>query len=368
MADLDMTFDLDDPQVAAEEAGLRYVNDTMPGITRRRAGKGFTYTGPDGRRIRDEDRIAWFKRLAIPPAWTEVWICPIKRGHIQATGRDARGRKQYRYHPRWREVRDEAKYGRLIEFARALPRIRRRTEKDLRRHGLPREKVLALVIRLLEATLIRVGNDEYARENRSYGLSTMRDRHVDVNGSEISFRFRGKAGKEHEIDVRDRRLARLVKACQDLPGQELFQYLDEDGKRQDVTSGDVNDYLREISGDEFTAKDFRTWAGTVAASMALREFLEVDDEAGRKKAIVQAIEEVAEQLGNTPTVCRACYVHPHLLESYLDGTMVEALAERARGIGRGAHALKAEEAAVLGLLQARLAREQRRRRGSRRAA
>ncbi len=363
-----MAMELDDPQVAAEEAGLVYVTDTMPGVRRRRAGKGFSYVGPDGERIADERRIAWFKRLAIPPAWTDVWISPIKRGHIQATGRDARGRKQYRYHPRWREVRDEAKYGRLIEFARALPRIRRRTEKDLRRRGLPREKVLALVVRLLEATLIRVGNDEYARENRSYGLATMRDRHVDVDGSEITFRFRGKAGKEHEIDVRDRRLARLVKACQEIPGQELFQYIDADGKRRDVTSGDVNDYLREISGDDFTAKDFRTWAGTVAASLALREFLQVDDEAGRKKAIVQAIEEVAEQLGNTPTVCRACYVHPHLLDSYLDGTLVEALSERARGVGRGAHALKAEEAAVLGLLQARLAREQRRGRRTSRAA
>ena len=356
-----MTLELHDPQASAEEAGLRYVSDTMPGVRRRRAGKAFTYIGPDGERITDESRIAWFKRLAIPPAWTDVWISPMKRGHIQATGRDARGRKQYRYHPRWREVRDEAKYGRLIEFARALPKIRRRTEKDLRRRGLPREKVLALVVRLLEATLIRVGNDEYARENRSFGLSTMRDRHAEVDGSEIRFSFRGKSGKEHEIDVRDRRLARLVKQVQDLPGQELFQYLDEDGKRVDVTSGDVNDYLREISGDDFTAKDFRTWAGTVAASMALSEFIEIDDEAGRKKAIVQAIEDVAERLGNTPSVCRAAYVHPHLLESYLDGTMVDALTERARGVGRGAHALNREEAAVLGLLQARLAREQRRR-------
>jgi len=236
-----MTLEPDDPELHAEEVGLRYVSDTMPGLRRRRAGKGFAYIGPDGERITDADRIAWFKRLAIPPAWTDVWIAPIKRGHVQATGRDARGRKQYRYHPRWRTVRDEAKYGRLIEFARALPKIRRRTDRDLRRRRLPREKVLALVVRLLEATLIRVGNDEYARENRSYGLSTMRQRHVEVDGAQLRFRFRGKAGKEHDVDVRDRRLANLVRRCQELPGQELFQYLDEDGQRQGLTSGDVND-------------------------------------------------------------------------------------------------------------------------------
>ncbi len=357
-----MTLQPDDPELHAEEAGLRYIADDGPGVRRRRAGKGFSYTGPDGKRITDADRIAWFKSLAIPPAWTDVWISPIRRGHIQATGRDARGRKQYRYHPRWREVRDEAKYGRSIEFARALPRIRRRTDRDLRRRGLPREKVLALVVRLLEATLIRVGSDEYARQNRSYGLSTMRTRHVEVAGAEIRFAFRGKGGKDHEIGMRDRRLARLVKQVQELPGQKLFQYLDADGRRQDLSSDDVNEYLREITGEPFTAKDFRTWAGTVAASLALTEFLEVDDEAGRKKAIVEAIESVAEQLGNTPAVCRACYVHPEVLDAYLDGTMVEALSERARGVGRGAHALRPEEAAVLGLLQARLARERRRRR------
>ena len=354
-----MTLELADPEASAQEAGLRYVTDTGPGIRRRRAGKSWAYIGPDGKRITDRDRVAWINRLAIPPAWTDVWICPIKRGHLQATGRDGKGRKVYRYHPRWRQVRDEAKYGRLVEFARALPRIRRRTERDLRRRGLPREKVLALVVRLLEETLIRVGNDEYARGNRSYGLSTLRDRHVDVQGERITFSFRGKAGKDHEIGLRDRRLARLVKQCQEIPGQELFQYYDAEGRRVDVTSGDVNDYLREISGDDFTAKDFRTWAGTVAAAMALQAFLEIDDDAGRKKAVVRAIEDVAEQLGNTPTVCRACYVHPEVIERYLDGTMVDALTRRARGVGRGAHALRAEEAAVLGLLQARLARERR---------
>jgi DNA topoisomerase I len=357
-----VTLELDDPQTTAEEAGLRYVTDAMRGFRRRRAGKGFSYIGPDGDRISDPDQIAWFNRLAIPPAWTDVWISPNKEGHIQATGRDARGRKQYRYHPRWRSVRDEAKYGRLVEFARKLPHIRHRTERDLRRRGLPREKVLALVVRLLEETLIRVGNDEYARENRSFGLSTLRDRHVSVRGAEVRFSFRGKGGKEHGVEFRDRRLARLVRACQEIPGQELFQYYDADGRRTDVTSGDVNDYLREISGEEFTAKDFRTWAGTVAAAMALQEFLEIDDEAGRKKAIVSAIERVARQLGNTPAVCRACYVHPEVLDRYLDGTMVDALSRQATGAGRGAHALRPEEAAVLGLLQARLARERRSRR------
>ncbi len=350
-----MNDELDD----AEAAGLRYVSDTSPGVGRRRAGKGFSYIGLDGERITDANRVGWFKSLAIPPAWTDVWVCPIKSGHIQATGRDARGRKQYRYHPRWREVRDEAKYGRLIEFARALPRIRRRADRDLRRRGLPREKVLALIVRLLEETLIRVGNEEYVRENRSFGLSTLRDRHAKVRGAGVTFTFRGKAGKEHTIGVQDRRLARLVKQCQEIPGQELFQYYEADGSRVDVTSGDVNDYLREISGDEFTAKDFRTWAGTVAAAMALEEFLEVDDEAGRKKAIVEAIELVAKRLGNTPAVSRACYMHPEVIERYLDGTMIDALSRRARGIGRGAHALRPEEAAVLGLLQARLARERR---------
>ena len=360
-----MTLEPTDPEASAEEAGLRYVTDTMPGIRRRRAGKGFAYTGPGGRRITDRERIDWIKGIAIPPAWTDVWISPLRRGHLLATGRDARGRKQYRYHPDWRRVRDEAKYGRLVDFARSLPRIRRRTDRDLRRRGLPREKVLALVVRLLEATLIRVGNDEYARENRSYGLSTMRDRHVEIRGATIRFTFRGKGGKEHDIDVRDERLARIVRQVQELPGQSLFQYRDADGRRQEVTSGDVNEYLRDISGDEFTAKDFRTWAGTVAAAMALQELSAIDDEAGRKRAIVRAIETVAEQLGNTPTVCRACYVHPDVLDAYLDGSFVEALARRARGVGRGAHALRPAEAAVLGLLQARLARE---RRGRKRAA
>jgi DNA topoisomerase-1 len=359
-----MATDPLDPELSAEEAGLRYLTDDGPGVRRRRAGKGFTYIGPDGRRITDPERIAWFRRLAIPPAWTDVWIAPIRRGHLQATGRDARGRKVYRYHPRWRTVRDAAKYGRLIEFARALPRIRRATDRDLRRRGTPREKVLALVVRLLEATLIRVGNEEYARENRSFGLSTMRDRHIDVRGSRLRFSFRGKSGKEHDVEVSDRRLARLVGQLQELPGQQVFQYVDDEGRRQPIDSADVNAYLREIAGAEFTAKDFRTWAGTVAASMALQDYTSFDAEADRKRAVVRAIETVAGELGNTPAVCRACYVHPDVIDAYLDGTLVEALSQRARGAGRGAHALAPEEAAVLGLLQARLARERRRRRAA----
>ncbi len=354
-----MTLETVDPELSAEEAGLRYVTDAMPGVRRVRRGKAFSYIGPDGERITDADRLAWFKRLAIPPAWTDVWISPIKRGHLQATGRDARGRKVYRYHPRWRAVRDEAKYGRLIEFARALPKIRRRTDRDMRRRGLPREKVLALVVRLLEATLIRVGNEEYARDNRSFGLSTLRDRHVTIRGERLRFSFRGKAGKDHEIDVRDRRLARLVRQCQEIPGQELFQYYDADGTRQGISSGDVNDYLREISGDEFTAKDFRTWEGTVAACAALRACGDVADEAGRKKAVVAANAEVAAQLGNTPTVCRACYVHPHVLDAFEDGSLSTALASRPRGAGRGRYGLRAEEAAVLALLQSRAGRPRR---------
>jgi DNA topoisomerase I len=358
---LAMTLEQLDPEEAAEEAGLRYVDDRGPGIRRRRAGKGWVYLGPDGKRLTDERRITWIKRIAIPPAWTDVWICPVRNGHIQATGRDRRGRKQYRYHPRWREVRDAAKFERLIEFARALPRIRRRAERDLRRRGMPREKVLALVVRLLEETLIRVGNEEYARDNGSFGLSTLRDRHVRDDGGRLRFRFTGKGGKEHEVDVRNRRLARLVRQCQEIPGQMLFQYFDAEGRRQEVTSGDVNDYLRETSGTDFSAKDFRTWAGTVAASLALRDFTTIDSAARRKQVVLRAIERVAKQMGNTPAVCRACYIHPDVVESYLDGTLLDALSARARGAGRGVHRLRPEEAAVLGLLQARLARERHRR-------
>jgi DNA topoisomerase-1 len=351
----------DDPETSAEEAGLRYVTDEAPGVTRRRAGKGWTYRGVDGRRITDARRIAWFKRLAIPPAWTDVWICPDRLGHLQATGRDARGRKVYRYHPRWREARDELKYDRLLAFARALPKIRRRVERDLRRRGLPREKVLATVVALLERTRIRVGNEEYARENRSFGLTTLRDRHAHVRGGRMTFAFKGKSGREHEVEIADGRLARIVARCQELPGQQLFQYVGDDGERRAVASDDVNTYLREISGQEFTAKDFRTWAGTVLAAMALHEFRAFDSEAEAKKNVVRAIETVAEKLGNTPAVSRASYVHPKLIDAYLEGDLLRQAREEAdRALKHDLRDLTPEEAAVFALLRHRLADEERR--------
>ena len=284
---------------------------------------------PTGKPVRDPETSPGSGRWSIPPAWTEVWICPRADGHLQATGRDARGRKQYRYHPRWRAVRDESKYGRMMAFAAALPAIRERIDADLARPGLPREKVLAAVVRLLETTLIRVGNEEYARTNKSFGLTTMRDRHVRVGKKSVRFEFRGKSGVKHEIDLADPRLARVVGRCRDLPGQELFQYLDEEDQPRTIDSADVNAYLREIAGQEFTAKDFRTWAGTVLASLALREFEAFDSEAQAKKNIVRAIEHVAERLGNTPSVCRKCYVHPEVIEAYLDGSMLRTLKQRA---------------------------------------
>lgn len=350
---------------AAKSAGLRYVSDNSPGISRKRAGKGFHYTGPDGTAVRDKETLRRIRALAIPPAWTEVWICPLANGHIQATGRDARGRKQYRYHARWRATRDENKYDRMIAFGRALPRIRKRTGRDLARPGLPREKVLATVVRLLEATLIRVGNDEYARTNRTFGLTTLRDQHVSINGSKVQFQFRGKSGVRHSIDLDDRRLARIVRRCQDLPGQELFQYLTDDGQVQDVGSADVNDYLREITGADFTARDFRTWAGTVLAAMALQEFRDFDSKAEAKRNIVRAIESVATRLGNTPAVCRKSYVHPAILELYSDGALSEALEQRVtRELREQLPRLRPEEAAVLALLQQRLERESSRQRAA----
>jgi DNA topoisomerase-1 len=356
---MDVTTDVPikvDPVVSAREAGLRYVDDSGPGIRRKRAGRGFSYLDPDGKPIHDPDLLNRIKSLAIPPAWTDVWICPSPRGHIQATGRDARRRKQYRYHPKWRETRDETKYGRTIAFGRALPAIRARVERDMAQPGLPREKVLATVVKLLETTLIRVGNEEYARQNRSFGLTTLRDRHVKVDGSTLRFRFRAKSGKEHEITLRDRRLARLVKRCQDVPGQVLFQYLDADGERRTVESADVNAYLREITGEEFTAKDFRTWAGTVLAATALRELEAFDSDAQAKKNVVRAIEAVAQRLGNTPSVCRACYVHPAIIDAYFEGTTVQVVRERAEHeLVEDHEGLPPEEAAVLAFLHQRLA-------------
>jgi DNA topoisomerase I len=345
-----------DPVVSARSAGLRYMSDDMPGIHRVRRGKGFSYHAADGTRIDDDVEIERIKALAIPPAWTDVWICPSPRGHIQASGRDDKGRKQYRYHDRWREVRDEAKFDRMIEFGQALPRIHARTDEDMRRHGLPREKVLAVIVRLLETTLIRVGNDEYARQNGSFGLTTLHNEHVDTSGSEISFQFRGKSGKDHQVSIRDRRLAATVRKLLDLPGQELFQYVDSEGELHTISSDDVNAYLRDIAGDEFTAKDFRTWAGTVLAARALSEFGTFDDEVEGRRNVVQAIESVARRLGNTPTICRKCYVHPTLIDAYLDDASAAVFRERAESELRGQFRdLSPEETAVLAFLQQQLA-------------
>src|SRR3954465_10702881 len=344
-----------DPVEVAEEAGLRYVTDDQPGYTRKKNGDDFDYFDTEGKRIRDETRLLRLKRLAIPPAYKDVWICPSPNGHIQATGRDARGRKQYRYHERWREVRDENKYERMVVFGKALPKIRRRINRDLKRRGLPREKVLATVVQLLERTFIRGGNEEYAKENKSFGLTTLRNRHVDVTATKLKFSFRGKSGKEHEVDVPDRRLAKIICQLQELPGQEVFQYLNEKGERRKVTSEDVNDYLREITGDDFTAKDFRTWGGTVLAAIALNAQEAFENKTQAKKNIKDAIAAVAKILGNTPAVCRKCYVHPAVLETYLDGAMIEGLKEKTEEtLERKLGDLKSQEAAVMSFLQTRL--------------
>ena len=347
-----------EPADAAKAAHLRYVSDQGPGIRRKPAGNTFAYFDDDGNKVSDPDTLARIKSLVIPPAWTDVWISPITYGHLQATGRDVKGRKQYRYHPRWRQVRDETKYTRMISFGHVLPQIRERVVADMSQTGLPRSKVLATIVRLLETTLIRVGNEEYARSNDSYGLTTMRDKHVHVSGTKVSFQFRGKSGKFHSIDVKDSRMATIVRRCRDLPGYDLFQYIDEEGKQQDVRSEDVNGYLREITGEEFTAKDFRTWAGTVLAAMALQEFEAFDSNTQAKKNILRAIETVSERLGNTPAICRKCYVHPAVIDSYLSGTMLDTLKQRAeQEMVESLASLRPEEAAVLALLQQRLAEE-----------
>jgi DNA topoisomerase-1 len=284
-----------------------------------------------------------------------VWICLHSNGHLQATGRDARGRKQYRYHSRWREVRDEAKYNKLLIFTQVLPQLRARVEEDLKRPGLQRERVLAAIVRLMELTFFRVGNSEYAKANESFGLTTLRDRHVAIEGSRIHISFRGKSGKHHETDINDRRLARIVKSCRDLPGYELFQYMDAEGQRHTVGSAEVNEYLREITGEEITAKDFRTWAGTQLAAEALREFEAFDSEAERKRAVVRAVEKVAKHLGNTPTICRRCYIHPAVLEGYFEGTMLQTLADNTRKyLAANIEGMSAEEAAVAAFLRFRL--------------
>jgi DNA topoisomerase I len=349
MADLEI---ITDPVQSSRQAGLRYVTDARPGITRKRRGKNFQYFDPEGKRVTDEDTLRRIKSLAIPPAWTDVWICPLANGHLQATGRDARKRKQFRYHPRWREVRDETKYERMKLFGEALPKIRGRVDQDLALPGLPREKVLATIVRLLETTFIRVGNEEYARENHSYGLTTLRDKHVEIEGTKVHFHFKGKSGKVHSIDVQDKQLARIVKKCRDVPGYELFQYIDEQGEHRSVDASDVNEYLRSITDEPFTAKDFRTWAGTVLACSLLREFELCETQTQAKKNVVQAIASVAERLGNTPSVCRKCYVHPQVIESYMSGGMVKAFEEQVKKeVEKSPHALGREELDVLYLLE-----------------
>ena len=319
-----MSFDAP-PEIFAEAVGLTYVHDHDPGITRRRSGKGFAYRGPDGAPVQDRATLKRIRALVIPPAWNDVWICLDPEGHIQATGRDQKGRKQYLYHPEWRAHRDESKYGRMAAFGRALPGLRLRVDHDLNRHGLSREKVLAAVVRLLEVTLIRVGNDEYAEQNKSFGLTTLRKRHVDVSGAGAVFEFRGKSGKTHRTAFRDRRLAAIVRRCEELPGQRLFQYIDEDGHRRAVGSHEVNAYIREALGDGFSAKDFRTWAGTLACAQGLLDADPAGSATEAKRTVATCVKQVAGQLGNTPTVCRSSYIHPAVIESYADGSIGERI-------------------------------------------
>lgn len=343
---------VDDPAEAAKMAGLRYVSDKKPGIRRERSGEQFSYIGVDGQPITDEKTLQRIHSLAIPPAWTDVWICPHPRGHIQATGRDAKGRKQYRYHPQWRKVRDETKYHKMLTFGMALPTIRQKVAEDLQLGGLPREKVLATIVELLDITAIRVGNEEYARENQSYGLTTLRNRHVNVSGANIRLHFRGKSGKDHTYTVKDKKLARIVKRLQDLPGHELFEYVDEQNEVRGVESADVNEYLRAVTQEDFTAKDFRTWWGTVIAVEALKDLGEAQTQTQAKKNITEAVKEAAQYLGNTPAICRKCYVHPQVLDAYLNGTLLKTLkAQEERRPQKALAGLHPEEVALMELLE-----------------
>ena len=352
-----------DPQEHAALANLNYASADEPGLTRRRSGSGFVYLAPGGRRVRDDATLARIRSLAIPPAWRDVWISRDPNGHLQAVGRDARGRKQYRYHPRWRSVRDEAKYGRLVEFCRALPRLRRRVARDLACPCLCRDKVVAVVVSLLEKVQIRVGNDEYTRQNGSFGATTLRDRHARIRGAELELRYRGKGGTERRVSLRDRQLASLVRRCRDLPGQRLFQYLDDDDNPVPITSSDVNEYLREATGGPFTAKDFRTWAATLACAVLLCHQASQGSQKARKAGVTGVVEAVAAQLGNTPAVCRKCYIHPLVIESFLDGRLHQQLGPAVRRLARdlgddaGARAaldsalLQRVESAVVGFLE-----------------
>jgi len=346
---------LGDPVAAARAAHLRYVSDRRPGIRRTRDGEGFAFHDADGSLITDEKTLDRIRKLAIPPAYTDVWICRDPRGHLQAVGRDARGRKQYRYHARWREVRDEAKYGKMLTFGRVLPAIRAQVRRDLALPGLPRRKVLAAIVALLEKTMMRVGNEEYAKTNKSFGLTTLRHRHARVKGGHLTFDFRGKHGVEHHIDLQDRKLARVVERCRDLPGQELFQFLDQDGETHGVGSDDVNEYLHEISGEHVTAKDFRTWAATNLAAEALAAADVHDTKTKAKRALVEAVESVAKRLGNTPAICRKCYIHPAVFEGYLDGSLAEGLKARADAVlEHDAAGLSVQELAVTRFLSKQL--------------
>lgn len=350
-----------EPVASARTAGLRYVTDLKPGLRRIGSGKGFRYLDAEGKVVRDTETLARIKTLAIPPAWTNVWICPSSVGHLQATGRDSRGRKQYRYHPQFRKVRDEAKFNRLVAFGQALSQIRRKVERDLKLPGLSREKLLATIVRLLETTLIRVGNEEYARENASFGLTTLRNRHVKVTGARLHFEFKGKSGIRHAIDLEDRRLAKILRRCQELPGEELFQYIDDGGDRHSIGSEHVNEYLQSITGAEFTAKDFRTWGGTVLAVEQLETLEDYESVAQAKRNVVYAIEIVARRLGNTRTICQKCYVHPSLIDAYLDGRLLQLLKQAAAGeVSRPLPKLTRHETKVLRLLDKLVKKTERR--------
>ncbi len=338
------------PPAAAKSAGLKYINDSLPGIRREGKGKKFKYVDSNGKIIRDKKTLQRIQALVIPPAWKNVWICAFENGHIQCVGWDARNRKQYKYHSRWREVRDQTKYDKMIGFAHALPKIRNQIKKDLSHPGLPKVKVVATVVRLLETTLIRVGNEEYAKENRSFGLTTMYSRHVKIKGKALHFKFRGKSGIDHSIDVEAPWVSHIVKKCHDLPGRELFQYVDAEGNHHPIDSHDVNSYLHEVAGEQFTAKDFRTWAGTVHAASTLQGFDELTSVTQKKKNIVQTIEQVAKRLGNTKAVCRKCYIHPAVLEAYLNGNLTASLKQAQRSSKKLAR-LSAEEKAVLSFLK-----------------
>jgi DNA topoisomerase-1 len=355
--ELRQEISIEDPKQSAAAAGLRYVSDESPGITRKSRGSAFAYYDAQGKLIKSAAELKRIKALVIPPAWKEVWICPRANGHLQATGLDSKGRKQYRYHANWRKVRDAAKYEHVMSFARALPGIRARVDRDLSLPGLCRERVIATIVRLLELSLIRIGNDEYAKENQSFGLTTMRNRHVEIAGSTLMFDFRGKSGKQHKVAVSDRRLAKIVRKCQELPGQRLFEYQDSDGKPAVICSDDVNDYLRAISGQPFSAKDFRTWAGTVLAAIALNQMEEVDNKAAAKRNVVTAVAAVSRMLGNTAAICRKCYIHPAVIIKYMNGSLARALRVKADSeISEHLHELKPEEAAVLALLREELER------------